>query len=234
MVHSSLSALGWVPGGAKTVIDALLQALGPEGTLLMPALTYLRVTRAQPHFDVRNTPSNVGRIPETFRLRPDVMRSVHPTHSVCGLGPLAAALLQDHPLDDTPCGPRSPFHLLPQLDGQILMLGCGLSPNTSFHAMEEVVQPPYLFSSPILYSLTFADGATVEKCYTPHNFHGWIQRYERAALVLGPPGLRTGKALQGQAHLLDAEKLWDAALNALRCDPLFFVEKEQTWSVADL
>lgn len=131
MVHSSLRALGNVPGGAEMVIQGLLSALGENGTLLMPALTYERVIPTCPVFDVRQTPSNVGIIPETFRKREGTRRSIHPTHSVCALGPLAAALLDPHIEDNTPCGPHSPFHTMPEHGGQILMLGCGLEPNTS-------------------------------------------------------------------------------------------------------
>ena len=133
--HSSLRSLGPVPGGAETVVRGLVEALGPDGTLLMPALSYARVTPEQPLFDVRLTPSNVGALPETFRTRPGTLRSIHPTHSVCGVGRLAAELLGRHIEDRTPCGPRSPFHLLPEYGGQILMLGCGLRPNTSMHAV---------------------------------------------------------------------------------------------------
>jgi aminoglycoside 3-N-acetyltransferase len=95
LVHSSLSAMGHVIGGAETVIQGLLEALGPEGTLLMPALSYEIVTPERSTFDVRRTPSNVGIIPEYFRTRPGTRRSVHPTHSACGVGPLTQATLED-------------------------------------------------------------------------------------------------------------------------------------------
>ena len=157
LVHASLRALGYVPGGAATVIDGLLQALGPDGTLLMPALSYEVVTPDNPRFDLALTPSNVGVIAETFRKQPGVRRSLHPTHSVCGQGRAAAALLADHSKDHTPCGAHSPFHRLPELNGKILMLGCGLHPNTSFHAIEEHIEPPYLFGEPLEYELI--DGA---------------------------------------------------------------------------
>src|SRR5512146_608863 len=94
MVHSSLKSLGRVVGGPEAVIRGLMEALGKAGTLLMPALTYERVTADQPVFDVRRTPGNVGLIPETFRRRAGTRRSVHPTHSVCGVGPLAETLLE--------------------------------------------------------------------------------------------------------------------------------------------
>jgi aminoglycoside 3-N-acetyltransferase len=223
MVHASLRALGNVPGGAETVIRGLLAALGEDGTLLMPALTYERVTPQNPVFDVHQTPSNVGIIPETFRKREGTRRSVHPTHSVCALGPLTAALLDPHSEDNTPCGPHSPFHTLPHHNGQILMLGCGLEPNTSMHAIEELVVPPYLYNPPIEYTLTLADGSTVLKTYTPHNFRGWQQRYERIEHILAEPALRRGSVLAAEAFLMEAAALWDAALPALRRDPLYFV-----------
>ena len=112
LVHSSLSALGWVPGGPETVIQGLLTALGPEGTLLVPALSFATVTPEQPVFDVRTTPSCIGAIAEHFRTRPGSLRSVHPSHSVCGVGPRAHELLANHDVDRTPVGPNSPFRRL--------------------------------------------------------------------------------------------------------------------------
>ena len=235
LVHSSLSALGHVPGGAETVIQGLLKALGSEGTLLFPTLSYEYVTPKNPVFDVRRTPSNIGVIPETFRKRPGSMRSIHPTHSVAGIGVRARELLKYHVLDRTPCGPNSPFHKLPHAHGQILMLGCGLEPNTSMHAIEEKIEPPYLFGPEIPYILVYPDGTSYEKIYTSHGFDGWNQRYDRieplfeAAKLRGsgvPEGaLRRGPVLQAQVHLIEAEALWATALDTLRQDPFAFVER---------
>ena len=225
LVHSSLRSLGKVPGGAATVIAGLRQALGPAGTLLMPALSYAAVTRERPRFDLTLTPSNVGIIPETFRRQPGVLRSLHPTHSVCGSGPVAAALLCEHGQDATPCGLHSPFHRLPEVNGQILMLGCGLAPNTSFHAIEEVVAPPYLFGNPLEYELIDGDGARTVKRYLPHDFAGYAQRYERLGELLAEPGLRKGSVLAATVYVIEAAAMWDVALAALRRDPLAFVER---------
>ena len=227
LVHSSLRSLGPIPGGAETVVQGLLDALGPDGTLLMPALSYARVTPEQPLFDVRLTPSNVGALPETFRTRPGTLRSVHPTHSVCGVGRLAAELLDRHIEDRTPCGPRSPFHLLPEYDGQILMLGCGLRPNTSMHAIEELVEPPYLFGGTLAYRLVGWDWGVTEAVYRVHGFRGWQQRYDRVADVLEEPHLRRGRVLSADVHLIEASAMWGAALAALRRDPLYFVERRE-------
>jgi len=226
LAHSSLSAMGRVPGGPETVIQGLLGALGPDGTLLMPGLSYEHVTRKQPHFDVRRTPSNVGAIPESFRRRAGTRRSMHPTHSVCAVGKRTAELLNGHAQDSTPCGPNSPFRRLPTVGGQILMLGCGLRPSTSMHAIEEVAQPPYLFGDPLTYTLVDTEGRSYQKSYTVHNFDVWVQRYDRISLVLDAPAIQQGHVLEAEVHLLEARSLWSAALKALEKDALFFVERK--------
>src|SRR6476620_10567900 len=93
LVHSSLSKIGFVEGGPKTVIEALQEAVGEEGTLLFPAFpakgrnkTHLE---EHPFFDVRNTPSQMGSITEYFRGMKGVLRSLHPTDSIAAKGPLA-------------------------------------------------------------------------------------------------------------------------------------------------
>ena len=226
LVHSSLSAMGRVPGGPETVIQGLLRAIGPDGTLLMPGLSYEHVTPKQPYFDINRTPSNVGAIPEAFRRRAGTRRSMHPTHSVCAVGKRAAELLNGHARDSTPCGPNSPFHRLPTVGGQILMLGCGLRPSTSMHAIEELAQPPYLFGDALTYTLVDAQGRSSQKTYTVHDFDGWGQRYDRIGLVLDAPAVRQGQVLEAGVHLLEARSLWNRALKALVEDALYFVDRE--------
>lgn len=224
LVHGSLRALGHEPGGAESIVTGLLDVLGEHGTLLMPALSYEHVTPDNPCFDVNETPSNVGMLPELFRQRTGTLRSIHPTHSVCAVGALASALIEHHIEDSTPCGPNSPFHLLPEYDGQILMLGCGLRPNTSMHAIEELIEPPYLFDPPFDYQLTLANGTQLTKTYKPHNFRGWEQRYERIEQTL-TRGLQRGRVLRADCYLIEAKALWNSALSALHRDPLYFVSR---------
>ena len=224
LVHSSLRSLGPVPGGAETVVRGFLEALGPDGTLLMPALSYQHVTPPELLFDVRATPSNVGNLPEYFRTRPGTRRSLHPTHSVSGVGRQAAALLADHGLDRTPVGPHSPFHLLPLAGGQLVMLGCGLRPNTSMHGVEELVEPPYLYGTTLTYRLVDEDGRRYEANYRRHGFAGWRQRYDRIAGVLSEPDLRSGPVLASQTWVIEASGLWRAGEACLHRDPHFFVE----------
>jgi aminoglycoside 3-N-acetyltransferase len=223
LVHSSLKSLGPVPGGPETVILGLLDALGPEGTLLMPALSFGSVNEADPIFDALYTQSNVGAIPEYFRTRPGTIRSVHPTHSLCAVGPRAEALLRDHYLDTTPAGPRSAFTKLPDIDGQLLMIGCGLKPNTSMHGVEELAEPPYLFREATTFHLIHADRTqTVMHCRR-HNFPGLRQRYDRVGPLLDGNGMKTAKVLQATVHVIECPVMWQRALHALQQDPMFFV-----------
>lgn len=227
LVHSSLKSLGTPAPDPETVIQGLLAALGPRGTLLMPALSYRRVDRRYPFFQLHATPSNVGALPEYFRTRPGTQRSIHPTHSVCGVGEQAETLLGLHQRDHTPAGLHSPFRLLPDFGGKILMLGCGLRPNTSFHAIEELFNPPYLFSKPFAVHMQ-AYGEGWELMYRPHDFTGYRQRYDRIEALLSPPDLRRGQVLAAEAWLLDAPAMWEAAQRALEQDLLAFVEREET------
>jgi len=99
-------------GGADAVIDALLDAVGSGGTVSVPTHTFRDVNARQPVFDYRTTPCCVGRVPETFRRRPDALRSLHPTHSCAAIGPRSEELLRDHEVDVTSCGGRSPYRRL--------------------------------------------------------------------------------------------------------------------------
>jgi aminoglycoside 3-N-acetyltransferase len=225
LLHSSFKSLGTVPGGIETVILGFLQALGPDGTLLMPALSW--ALRPPEVFDLRSTPTNVGAIPEYFRTREGTSRSLHPTHSVCAIGKRTHELLDDHGLDCTPCGMHSPLRKVVETNGKIVMLGCGLRPNTTMHALEECIEPPYLFGPRYVFTIRDRQGRTCQKEYKTHGFasHGFSQRYDKvmeldsSSFLLGK-----GQVLQAVTFILDAPRLKSAVLGKLKEDPYFFVE----------
>jgi len=143
-VHSSLSRFGCVEGGAEAVIDALLAVVGKSGSVVMPTYSNNREqvpktpedealgiswkSRILP-YDPKTAPCWTGRIPETFRRRPEALRGDHPTHSLAAIGPHASRLIQ---------GWRS----LLELDGSILLLGVTLAVCSSMHLAEERVTLP--------------------------------------------------------------------------------------------
>ena len=150
VVHSSADRFEGFRGSLLDVITALQNAVGPEGTLLMPTLPFagsaLDYAREGRVFDVMRTPSRMGLITELFRRSPGVIRSIHPTHSVAARGPKAAELAADHHLAQTPCGRGTPSARLPEYKGKILLLGTGISAMTFFHAIEEILEATMPFS----------------------------------------------------------------------------------------
>jgi aminoglycoside 3-N-acetyltransferase len=225
LVHSSLKSLGPLPDGPETAVEGLVEAFGNDGTLLMPAFSYETVKAENPNFDTLNTPSCVGALPEFFRKRRGTMRSIHPTHSVCGIGPGAGQMLGGHSKDVTPCGKNSPFFKLKEEAGQILFIGCGLKPNTSMHAVEELVEPPYLYDGWVDYRIKLADGRETAMRVRSHGFSGWRQRYDRIEAVMGGEGISTGKVLSANCFLLEASVFWQKAYDTLKGDPLYFIDR---------
>ncbi|WP_347246334.1 AAC(3) family N-acetyltransferase, partial [Thermogutta sp.] len=114
VVHSSLSSFGKVQGGAETVVEALLEVLGPEGTLAVPTFNF------EPDvFDPDSTPSVVGQITEAVRKLPGAIRSKHPTHSVAAIGRLARVITEGHE-NVSPFGRGSALFKLLQANGKVL------------------------------------------------------------------------------------------------------------------
>ena len=105
------------------------------------------------------------------------------------------------------------------------MLGCGLRPNTAMHAIEELSKPPYLFGSPLIYTLINELGETTPKEYLRHGFVNWQQRYDRIADILQEPALNSGSVLTAKSFLIEAAELWKAVKSKLEQNPIYFVDK---------
>ena len=232
LMHSSWKSLGGVEGGAKGFFEAFIDLLGPEGTLILPALSYETVSEEHPVFDQKSTPACIGFLPEYFRTQvPGVMRSLHPTHSCCAVGKHAAFVTEGHEKDETPVGANSPFAKLPQLNGWILMLGCSPDRNTSMHGVEETAEPPYVLdrSKKVRYILRTADGHEIERLSFAHDFESengahYEQRYSRIIDLLDPEDVRTGKVLDADCVLMRARAVWQKGHEMLKQAPFYFVD----------
>lgn len=151
MVHTSLSSLGFVCGGAQMVIEALIESVGEEGTIMMPTQSWKNLDPEAgvhweepkewwqtirdnwPAYDKDITPTNtMGAVAEMFRKWPGTKRSDHPARSVAAWGKQAEYLTRNHDLSNI-FGEDSPVGKLYALDGYVLLIGVDYDKNTSIH-----------------------------------------------------------------------------------------------------
>jgi len=223
LMHSSMKSLGTKLSPAEFIRE-VMEALTPGGTLLLPALTYESVTFNNPVFSMPDSEPCVGILPKTFYKTAHVVRSMHPTHSVCAWGAKADTLTVNHALDNTPVGPNSPFMLLPDYNGKLLFVGDVLGSCTFMHGIEEIVNTPYVLNKTTTnYTLTDAAGNVSQKDYYTHNFKGWNQEYTRIRDILHHPDIRTGPICAASCTLIDAKKLKTVAIKRFQEDIYAFV-----------
>ena len=233
MVHCRMSALGHVVGGAETVVRALLDALGPEGTLMaytgwqdeppddLDALddeasrVYLE---EHPAYDPRVALSrrDHGRVPETLRTWPGARHSGHPEAGVAAFGPLAEAITAEHPYDDA-YGAGTPYARLVELGGRVAMLGAPLETVTLVHHAEAVAEVPgkrrVSYRMPVRVGgerlwRTFSDIDTSDGALPYERVLGeedYIEHIARSALATGKG--RSGPVGGATAYLFDARGL---------------------------
>lgn len=154
IVHSSLSSLGWVCGGAVTVVQALMDIVTSEGTLVMPTHSndfsdpepwqnppvpceWWQIIRdTMPAYDAKITPTrNMGKIVEVFRTCEKVLRSSHPNFSFAAWGKNAEVIIKNQSLNYS-LGEESPLARLYDLNGCVLLLGTEYDTCTTFHLSE--------------------------------------------------------------------------------------------------
>ena len=139
MLHSSLSRIGRIQDGADSLIDAFLEVIGKNGLLAMPAFSALQYDSKKKMyvFDVLKTPCYTGAVPETFRQRKGVFRSISPTHSLVAYGKKAKWFTGSHEKCANPYSRQGPFHKLYELDAKIFLIGVDQLANSSIHIVED-------------------------------------------------------------------------------------------------
>jgi len=222
MVHASVSSFGHVEGGGEALIDALLETVGPEGTVMMPTFT----NRQESVFDAASTPSAdwIGQIPERFRLREGVLRSRNPYHPVAAYGAQAERLLQDHEKASSPCGEGTPFSRLIDSDGYVLLLGVDQDRNTLLHTVEASLDLPYLFHLEMRYLDENGQERTASLDHCPYDFvrqlgghRGGVLGFDK--LFREAEAMKVGKIGQAVVRLMEARGIVKVMRDVLEKDP---------------
>lgn len=226
VVHSSFKALNSKELTPKDVYRALQEILTNEGTLLIPTLSYKTATKENPYFSYHDTPSCVGIISETFRFEEDTIRSLNPIHSICAWGKHANHFTEDHILDSITLHKHSPFYKMLPFEPKILMLGCGLKPNTFMHLVENLNDIDYRKTVyHVEYTIVDKSLVTSKKIVELPDMKEYVQRYDRVEQILSTPYLTKGMILHAQSYLLDAVELFNKASSVMKTDAHFFVDK---------
>ncbi len=223
-VHSSLSRFGYVEGGADAVIDAILETVGPQGSVVFPTYSNNRenLERTPEEIELGVTwkyrvlpyaPATAscwtGRIPDTFRRRKGVVRGTNPTHSLSAVGP------KKHDLAEGWGG-------LLDLDGHILLLGVDLRCCSSMHLAERGVQLPERIMKRI------TPPAELRERTRRENVHFGYGPYPAFGLMEGPCSkhgiMRTCRIGEAEVKLLRLRELIDLYARALTDNPDMFYE----------
>ncbi|MGN0866715.1 MAG: AAC(3) family N-acetyltransferase [Oligosphaeraceae bacterium] len=200
MLHSSVVSLGPVEKGPEGVIQAFLDALGPEGTLVVPVF------------------GKLGVITELVRARKDAVISDAPVGTLAAVGKKAAKLMAGHLKADTAHGKGSPFVRIAQAGGQICLLGVDLDRNTMLHTAEALLELPYLRTV----QTTSRDKKGKEitrswRCYPgPHRDFIGLDYLLRQAGVM-----KVGRISNAQVRLLDAQAMLECLQEVGEEDPAF-------------
>lgn len=226
MMHLSFKSIGKTENGFDDLFNAIKKRDG--GTSLYAGFSFENVSESNPYFDLENTPVCVGAFPEYFRKCEGVLRSIHPTHSVTAFGENAKYYVSNHEEDITPCSKNSPLMKLTEKGGKILMLGCGLRPNTTMHGIEELVGTPYVLENEkVMYTLKTKDREWTKgyynHCFTYDGGKHYIQRYDRVSEIMN---IETKEFLDTFVNIIPADELREKAVKVLKENPMFFVDKD--------
>lgn len=225
MVHSSMKSIGAVDGGADTVVDAFMEYL-KDGLFMTPTHTWAQMSREYSTFDPATEPACVGIIPNVFRQREGVVRSLHPTHSIAAYGPKAAEYIKGEENATSPCPPGGCWDRLRDIDAKILLLGVTHTRNTYIHSVDEVLNiKDRLTDEPTLMHVVMPDGSMKDVPMYRHfnrtlgtgNFSEEFDKMKQAFYDLG--AAKSVKFGDADCILCEAKKIFAV------CEKLFSIEE---------
>ena len=198
LLHSSLISLGKVNGGPAAVIDAFLDVLGEEGTLLVPVFGAL------------------GILTDEVKSRPNVVISPCPVGTLAAIGKDAEELCRDHWKAETAHGNDTPYTRLAEKGGFICLLGVDQDRNTTLHSIEALLELPYMNTA--TRTFTTPEGEEITKSW---KFYPGPHRDFIGLDSLLTPAMTRGRIGNAEVRLIDAGKMYDIALNIGNVDPAF-------------
>ena len=228
-MHSSLSSIGAVDGGADAVVDAVLDALGTEGTLAVPTFCSINRRRGLT-FEPDATPSEVGQITNALRRRPEAFRSRHIWQSMSAVGKRAEEMMSVH--RPAAWAADGPFWRLYEWDAYIMLLGVPYFRSTFWHLIEQMVQPAYARWKQSTGRVKNPDGSESpleEITFGPrpghiHDFNKLGSRMETRGLV------RVGAVGNAMARLYRARDALDTGVAEYRKDPTLFIKTGEAFT----
>ena len=223
MIHSSMKSIGEVEGGADTVVDALMEFFA-EGLLRTPTHTWAQMSAEYATFDPATEPACVGIIPNIFRKREGVLRSLHPTHSIAIYGKGAAKFIAGEENATSPCPPGFCWDRLKDIGAKILLLGVTHTRNTFIHSVEEVLNiPNRLADKPMELYINMPDGSRqmvyMRKHYNAQQPHISEDFVKMNQVYLDCGVVRQVRFGDAQCLLCDAQGIFEVTRHVLAPDP---------------
>lgn len=227
IVHSSMKSIGDVEGGADAVLD-ILSAFMAQGLLVLPTHTWQYINKDNPKFYVESSPSHIGILTEKFRKRPNVIRSLHPTHSVAALGEDALSFTSDNEKFDTPCARGSSWGKLLDREAMILLIGVDLRRNTFIHGIEEWLGIPNRVTDAHEQLFTvLSNGKEISVPSRRHYGLDWSAHYWKVEEVLAKRGaIQYGKFGDATVLVCDTVKLTQYITEMLNANAELFSDNE--------
>ena len=215
IIHSALSSIGKVKDGADTVIDAILEVIGCEGNLMVPAFG-----SGGGIFNPTTSNTKLGIIPATVIKRKQALRSRHPLASVAVIGPKAKWLIDGHENVTVAHGRNSPYMKLCEMGGKILLLGVDQDRNTFLHTVEELAESACLRNrkDPYIDAKGKTQTCTSKLFPGPHRdfigIQSWLEENNLTTIN------KIGSSI---AQLMPMQPLLDSILERMKSEPALFI-----------
>ena len=232
VVHTAFKSIGGVDGGVHALIDALMEVILPDGALLVPNLYIPHGFSVEnpPRFDLKKDPIRepyLGITPEIFKFDYAERFSIHPTHSLAGIGDKAASILKEHEKAGLPCGLGTPWYKNAEMGGKVLLIGCRQHSSTTYHTAEEQMEDPYRLTDYVVDGICVLDG---QEILVPSKMHVWKYDvdFDRINDELEAAGhLVSGKIGDADTLCLRAKPFIDLGLAKLAEDRWYFLMSEE-------